>query len=363
MRGIKILLLFALATSIMIVGTGCIKITTKKSSAADGGLYKSFDKAESWLPRTAVLTAAGDSPTISDVGVYTMAMDPQDSGAIYLGSGSQGLFYTYDGGESWMRDRTLNAGKIDAIAVDPKNKCTIYAAMGRTIYKTVDCNRSWDDPYVDTRMDQVVNTLVVDFFNSSIIYAGTSKGEFMRSVDGGQSWAVIKRFENYQVKKVLMDHKDSRVLYVAVDQRGLFKTVDAGENWIDLRAPLEPYSGSFTFYDLLQDKTSDNTLYWVSKFGILRTADGGEAWEKVELLTPEEGARIYSIALNPQDAGEIYYATRNTIYKTSDGGKSWTPKLMPSTRTATCLMVDPSNPMIIYMGLTRFDEKKGTLIY
>ena len=76
----------------------------------------------------------------------------------------------------------------------------------------------------------------------------------------------------------------------------------------------------------------------------------------MKLITAPGGANIYGFAVNPQNDNEIYYTatigTRSTFYKTADGGQNWVTKKLPSGQVPTVLRVHPSNPNMLYLGLT-----------
>ena len=82
-------------------------------------------------------------------------------------------------------------GAISALAVDPENGTTAYAATGARVFKTVDGGGHWtkvferDDPFGN------VNALLVVPGQPETVYLGAefnSSPTVLRSVDGGQSW-------------------------------------------------------------------------------------------------------------------------------------------------------------------------------
>lgn len=349
----KIYYIFLLLAGTTLMGQGCISFGGGGTKAGiDGGVFKSTDKGENWVQKVAV--AATKPASINNVNVVTMIFDPQDSRTIYLGT-ENGLFYTLDGAESWFQAGALSSGKVSAVAIDAKDKCNLYAAIGNKVFKTTDCTRTWQNIYVDTRADQVVTALASDSYNPNIIYAGLSGGDLIKSVDGGISWTVIRRFEN-QVAKILINFYDTRIIYVATLGAGIWKSTDGGTNWVDLNEKLREYDGSMEFKNLVLDFSKKDSLVLASKYGLLRTLDGGLTWESIQLLTPPGSVDIYSLALNPQNGNEIYYGTSSTLYKSNDGGAKWVTRKLPTTRAATYLLVDPNNGNIVYLGTTKFKK-------
>lgn len=349
----KIYFVFILLAGLVFTGAGCISFSGGDSSGTDGGIFKSVDKAENWLQKVAV--AAVKPGSLAGVNVVSLVFDPQDSKTIYLATAENGLFYTTDSGESWFTAGSLSGGRINAVTPDAKDKCNVYAAAGNKIFKTSDCTRSWQNIYVDTRADQAVTALAADSYTPSIIYAGLSGGDFLKSIDSGASWTVIKRFED-QVAKILVNYYDTRVLYVGTAKKGVWKSTDGGANWTDLSEKLEQFDGARDFKNLIFDFSKRDNLILASRYGLLRTADGGSSWQAINLLTPPGSVDIYSLAANPQNGNEIYYGTTSTLYKTVDGGARWVTKKLPTSRAATYLLVDPGNGSIVYLGTTRFQK-------
>jgi len=350
----KFYFIFLFLAGFTLIGAGCISFGGGGGSTGiDGGVFKSTDKGESWQQKAAV--AAVKPGSIANANVATMVFDPQDSKTIYLGTAENGLLYTTDGAESWVQAGALSSGRINAVAVDAKEKCNIYAAAGNRIFKTSDCARTWQTVYIDTRADQVVTAVAVDSFNPTLIYAGFSGGDLFKSNDAGASWTAIRRFGN-QISKILVNYYDTRILYVGTAGSGIWKSVDGGANWVDLNEKLREYGGSMEFKNLVLDFSKRDSLILASKYGLLRTSDGGGTWQPISLLTPPGSVDIFSLTLNPQNGNEIYYGTTSTLYKSVDGGVKWVTRKLPTSRAATFLLADPNNGNIVYLGTTKLKK-------
>lgn len=338
----------------LVVITGCSISFGNSQPPAIAGVFKSFDSGITWSAKNMFLYSGG-AGNISGVNVTNLILDPQDNKAIYLLSGASGLLFTYDAAESWQRVSQISTGKVESVAIDPQNKCVIYASFANTVLKTVDCGRSWKEVYIDTRADKGITALAVDTYNNLVIYAGNSAGDILKSNDGGGKWRVIHRLDD-RIVKFLVDINDTRIMYVATSKKGIYKTTDSGNSWNDLNDGLKQYSGAFEYKNLIFDVSLPDALLLVSKYGLIKTIDGGQSWTAIKLITPPASTDIFSVAINPANNKEIYYATASTFYKTVDGGQSWITKRLPSGAVATYLMVDPINPSILYMGMTNFTK-------
>lgn len=347
----KMSVVFGVLLFIVLGGLGCVSIGAVPQGT-DGGVYKSPDKGITWAQSNALPTAKGVG-NLNAIDSVELIFDPQDNKAIYLASAGSGLFYTWDAGESWKYAENLGAGIINSAAVAYNNKCVIFVAAQNRILKTTDCARSWQNQYFDTRPGVYVSYLAINPSNSDEIYAGLSTGDLLKSADKGMSWATINRFNN-KIQKIYINPKVNSMIFIGLQNTGLWRSADSGKSWTDLRSKTGQFSGSNEVYDIDLDKEG-KTIFLTSNYGIIVSEDNGDAWRKIDLLTPPNGARIYSLAINPGNSKEIYYSTASTFYSSFDGGKSWVTKKLPTGRAGISILVDPANPSIIYMGTKKLD--------
>lgn len=341
---------------LLLIGQGCVQIKSQPAGS-DGGVFRSVDKGVSWQQKSALATT-GQPRSFGGLNVTEIAFDPSDRKAIYAGTEDQGLFFSYDGAESWQHAATLGRVRVNAAAVSPADKCAIFVATGNKVMRSSDCSRTWDNVYFDPRPDARISEVMVDFFNPDSVYAGTSKGDLLKSADGGSSWSSIHRF-NGEIRQLLTTSADSRVIYAVTRSKGLWKTTDGGTAWTDLSSGFGKFAGALDQLILAEDSSKPDSLVAASNYGLLKTTDGGATWTPIPLLTPPGSTVIYSLAVSPKDSNAVYYGTVNTFYRTTDGGAKWVTAKLPTTRAATTLAIDPANDSVIYMGTTLFQKKQG----
>jgi len=346
---------------LVLLGQGCI-FSTPKPTANDGGVFKSVNKGEAWAQKVAVPTVTGQKAYIAGVDVIALAIDPQDNKAIYAGTLQNGLFYTLDGGESWLqsKDATVKAGRVASIAVDPKNKCAIYATVNNAVVKSTDCSRNFGNGkaiFTDERAGARMNSVVVSFADSNVIMAAGSAGDIRRSVDGGKSWTAIYRPKG-DVARLLVSPADGHRVYAATRENGIFRSDDNGENWYEVTPDIKKFSNATYYTTGTIDQKNADHLIIATKYGLLETTDGGENWYAIPLVTAPGQTLIFAIAMNPQNAKEIYYGTQNVFYRTGNGGESWETKRVPTTRALTSLLVDPKDGNVVYLGVTFVQQEQ-----
>lgn len=336
---------------------GCAASTPGSSTAAaDGGIWQSIDGGQRWNQISDVAATKGKIVKISNVDVTNIVFDPTDSSIIYLTTENNGIIYSYDGGSSWQKFKTLNKGKIRGLAVDPKNHCTIFALQDNKLYKSTDCGHQWMTPYYHQKPEVYLSGLAIDPVNTNILYMGNSAGELMKSADGGNSWNTVFRAQ-YGANKlggviadIIVDPKVTSIIYVGTLKTGLYKSVDGGDNWNSLGEGLKSYVGSHEYKKLILDPATDDSLIFISKFGILRTTDGGTTWKIIPILPNSKAVSIQAVAVNPQNSDVIYYTTETTFLKTADSGSNWSSQKLPFSRWGSAIAVNPDKTSIIYLG-------------
>jgi len=340
-----------IVVSALLASSGCVSLGGKKPVPNNiGGVYKTINKGVAWQNKSLIPTVTGKPGSIAGLNVAALAMDPSDNNTIYYGSIGSGLLYTYNGGESWQVAGGLGASTIRAISVDPKEKCTVYATIGNRIFKTEDCSRGWEQKYFDNATEVTLDAIQVDHFNNSLVYAGISRGDLIKSSDQGESWQTIHRFGD-RVKDIIIDPNDSRIIYVTTVKKGIFRSLDLGSTWQEFNTMLKDEKIGLDVKDIVLIKDRPELIFAATSQGILRSDDSGATWNKIILIQPEKQAIVNALVVNPQNTDEIFYVTNTTFFISTDGGVNWTPVKLPTARAGWKLLIDPVKPNIIYMGV------------
>jgi len=366
----KILRVSLLLVSVALITSACSISTTSNSSvgsaSVESSVFLSTNQGDAWVARASIPTSSGRPRSLADINVNTLAMDPQDSQAVYLASFDNGLFYTYDINEGWQEVNSLPKATINDVQVDPKNKCLIYAAIVNRVYRSNDCTRTWEQIYFDNNPGVSVNTIAVDHYNPRNIYIGTSRGEIIKSIDAGAYWRTIQRHAN-GIARLIISPLDSRLIFAAATNNEIFsftsntntdpansEDLDRNfvvDNWQSLNDVLKDFNLGSIFKDLIS--SSDGLMFLVTDQHILRSPDKGTTWEKINLIPPEQDAIIRAAAVDPQNSQNLYYVTNTTFYRSADGGATWSSKRLPTSRSGRKLLVDFTNPNIIYLGTVK----------
>ncbi|MDD2680649.1 MAG: hypothetical protein PHE20_00935 [Patescibacteria group bacterium] len=355
-----LLLAFAALTSACSVSLGSNSVGT----ANDGGVWLSGDKGATWRQVSSIPTISGRPGSLANTDINMLSIDAQDSSAVYLGTISKGLYYTYNVNNGWVAMDNLGQGTINDVKVDPKAKCTLFVAITNRLYRSLDCGRGWQQVYFDNNPGVNVTTIAIDHYNSENIYIGTSRGDIIKSIDRGLAWRTIQRV-NDNIARIIISPQDSRLVFVATNKSNIYSfysnsvtvpkdsaNVDknfAVDNWQDLSLVLKDFNLGSNFRDIVVSP-SDASLFLATEKAIVRSPDQGLTWENIKLLTPEKDAIINAIAINPNNSQEIYYVTNTTFFSSPDGGVTWITKKLSTSRAGWELLVDFNNPKNIYLG-------------
>jgi photosystem II stability/assembly factor-like uncharacterized protein len=348
-----------LLTAVVLVttGAGCSWFGNKKSVdiSKNGGIYKSTDSGATWLQITAFPTAKGVG-NIGTTKINTMIIDPQDHAALYVGTPETGLLFSYNSGASWQspQDTQLQSGSVTSVAVDYKDMCMFYVAMGSRLYKTETCGRKFIKSYEETRSEITAKRVLVDWYNEGVVYLGLSNGDIMKSSDAGATWTKIKSL-NKTITSMVISNGDSRIILIGTSS-GLWRTTDGGATWLDETDGLEKFKNGENIFKIVQDKNG-STFLLASEYGLLRSSDGGDNWGSIKLLTSPNQVTVYGLTIDPNDPNIIYYATDDIFYKSIDGGANWNIQKLTGGWAPSFIYIDSEEPSTLYMGRQLLEEK------
>jgi len=190
-------------------------------------------------------------------------------------------------------------------------------------------------------------------------------------------WRSIGPFRGGRSTAVTGVASQPMVFYFGGTGGGVWKTTDGGINW-------EPISDGSVFgtgsVGAIGLSDSDaNTIYVgmgespirgnVSHGdGVYKSTDGGKTWKHIGL---EDTRQISRIRVNPKNPDIVYVAAQGHVwapnqqrgvFRSKDGGKTWEKVLFRNDKAGACdLIIDPTNPNVLYAGLWEVYRKPWTL--
>jgi photosystem II stability/assembly factor-like uncharacterized protein len=347
-------LLTAACAVLILTGQGCFS-GNQEATDAFGGVWQTDDSGETWIATNA-LPQSVSIGSISGVNVLDFEMDPSDTTAYYISTQANGMFYSYDAAASWQRpeDLRVKAGAVYDIEVDPRNVCTLYAVTNHELLKSTDCSRTFETVYTETRTNELLTTITIDWFAPETLWLGTSAGDAFKSLDAGQTWARQARFGS-QVNFIEVSNADSRIIMVGTQGKSFFRSEDSGDNWVIFEDTLEQFDGIEEASQLAQTADGNSVMVLVES-GILISGDKGETWDRLDLVTARGQVKVWSMAFHPHDDHLISYATENTFYQSTSRGDAWLTQDMPSSRVANVMFMHPDVPNRVIVGFLAVEE-------
>lgn len=296
-----------------------------------------------------------------------------------------------------MRWRSIGpvnmAGRITALAVNPKNHKVFYVA-GATggVWKTVNAGTTffpvWDDGPIASLGD-----IAVSPSNPEIVWLGTGEEDSRNSVapgfgvykstNGGVTWQSMGLEKTQHIGRIVIHPTNPDIVYVAAlgalwgtnAERGLYKTVDGGKTWT-LSKFISDRAG---FVDVAMDPRDPNVLYASSwerirkpssfKSGgpgsaLWKSTDAGTTWTEVRGNGfPETMKGRITLAIARSNPDVVYAMVEadsvkgaktplllSGLYRSSDAGKSWKWMSTENRRPFyfSEIAVDPKNPDRVY---------------
>lgn len=351
------ILLFFLA---VFVFSGCSLSGTSSQNSEikkNSNFLKSVDGGKTWENKVSI----DETKNIGLANILSIAVDPKESGTVYLGTEKEGLFVTRNGAEKWEKVK-LAVTKVYGVTINPNENKTIYVSglYGKRakIFKTENGGADWKEVYSEPSDSTVISSLEINKKDPRILYCGTSEGMVFKSSDGGQSWENLYK-ANGPVVEISFDSENSKVVYFGVFKQGIIRTMDGGEKMEELsKIDIKKFvatgeSINWNSYSLVADPQIPGVFYAGMEKGLLRASDFGNKIEKIEILESSKKFPIRAVAINPKNSNDIVYSNAGVIYRSLDRGVNWSTFQLNTESTAEVIKFDNLNPGVLYAGLRK----------
>jgi len=337
------------------------------AGAASGGLWRSYTGGVG-------VSVWQQVPTGYPVlGVSSIAIVPNDSNTIYIGTGEvynyqnehggltiretrgsygMGILKTTDYGVTWTKslDWSYNTERgIEKVRIDPNNYNIIWAATTEGTYKSTDAGQTWNQVH-DILM---ATDIAIRPDNSNIVFEAcgnlnsTGNGIY-RTTDGGSSWTKLTSGlpANYGGKTLLAIYQSNpQIIYASIGNGSssgagtwLCKSTNGGDNWSIINTTdYSTYQGWYSHWVGVNPTNQNQVL--VGGIDIFKSTNGGTTLNQKSYwylwyfgVTPPGGpegppdyvhADQHSITYNPDNPNIIYFGTDGGVFRTTDGGENF----------------------------------------
>ncbi|BCU79547.1 hypothetical protein [Luteolibacter sp. LG18] len=323
-----------------------------------GGAYRRDKPNGPWIPLNDSI--GGTRNEFMKLGVVSLALDPADSGRVYLACGQYTAWWapnatfmaSSDRGGTWTTKELPfkvggnqdGRGTGERLAVNPFDGTRLLIGSSQDgLWRGTGRGADWER----VPAFPVASTTFVRFHPSraGIVYAGaaqTTGPSLWRSMDGGNSWAAVPgQPEGWIAHQTAFDGEGN--LYVTfndalgpsnVSKGGVWKLSPEGA-WKDLQVP----SGGGGFGGMATDPGAPGRVVvstldrWWPGDEIYRSDDGGQTWTGILAeATLDHGSApwaasvkphwITDVEIDPFDPGRVTFVTGYGLYTTQDPGVS-----------------------------------------
>jgi len=166
-----------------------------------------------------------------------------------------------------------------------------------------------------------------------IVWSSGSQGQVLLTTDGGESWRKISvpECEDTEFRSLHAWDAERALVFDISPEGRAFMTIDGGVNWEQVySSPVEgAFFNSLKFSNDLQGVAISDPID--DQIFILKTADGGRTWTRLENTPFSVAGEINFAASNTcieyLESGEIYIVTggsRARVLCSKDHGSNWT---------------------------------------
>ena len=340
---------------------------------ASGGVFRTTDAGESWVPITDGKVPVG---SIGDIAVAS-----SDANTIYIGTGSdgvrsnvstgRGVYKTADGGNTWTFAGLYNVGQIGAVRIHPTNPNIVWVAANgdifkksteRGIFKTTDGGRNWRKTLYISDSSGAMDVEIMPG-NPNVLYAwlsrlerkpwsiisGSREGGFHKSTDGGETWRRITQgLPSNLIGKgnLAVTAANPNRIYALIEAEpggGLYRSDNGGDSWQLVNSTAGLTQRPFYYTTLGADPTNADVVYAGAET-FYKSTDAGVTVRTMS--TPHTDN--HDIWVNPTDGRIMVQANDGGANVSLDGGATWSTQSNQATAEIYGVWLDNEFPYNLY---------------
>jgi len=271
-----------------------------------------------------------------------VSASPERPERVFVGTVSEGLAYSTDGGDSWTTSLGTD-DRVTAVAVSPHDPDVVWAGTEPSrVYRSTDGGDTWTErpglqdlpsssqwSFPPRPHTHHVRWLAVDPHEQGRLYVAIEAGAFVRTDDGGETWQdhpTGARRDNH----TLATHPDApgRVYTAAGD--GYAESTDGGDSW---DRPQEGLDHRYC-WSVAPDPSDSDTVV-LSSAGGPRQAhsqpaessvyrrEGDGPWTRAMDGLPDPEGSLRAVLAPGDEAGELFLLSNHGLHRTGDAGRTW----------------------------------------
>ena len=361
------------------------------SEARRGSIWKTSDGGHAFEVKSKI----DETTYISKADILSVSYHPGKEKVAYVSSVDNGIFKTEDAGESW-KPIAFPPKRIYSFILDkndPDNRMFASGVVGGwgKIFRTENGGEDWDAAYTEPGEKTTITDLSQHPKDTNVIFAGTSAGTVVKSVDAGDTWKNVGDKVDGTVSHFDFDSDKKLSLYLLAYEKKFYYSKDGGIVWVDWeeekkkevqdirdKAAEASSGGNASLAASLNKKAADlsernrenmmpdgivsiaadplvsGVVYAGSKKGFFISKDYGKYWYEINIIESAKEFPIRSIAINPENSKEIVFVAGRAFYKSVNEGETWKVTGLDVDRDASFVSYDPFDSNFLFVGLRSF---------
>ncbi|NOY36666.1 MAG: T9SS type A sorting domain-containing protein [Chlorobi bacterium] len=268
------------------------------------------------------------------------------TGALYSGNDG-GIYRSYDKGETWT-DISSNLGvlQIYRIGISPqKRSLTLMGSQDNSSIMATDTN--W---YVVIGGDGM--ECIVDYTDTNTLYVSSQYGKIQRSTDGGFTFHSIKpngAGKGGWITPYIINPDNHKSLLAGYEE--IYETFNQGKSWTAITSNLGQGNN---FRQIAISSFNTDVIYATTGSNSWRSDDHGKTWVNIQNGLGTGTVRYF--AIHQYDPHTVWAALSNysigdKVYYSEDGGNTWTNySLGLPNIPVNCLVYQNNSKGTLYAG-------------
>lgn len=329
--------------------------------SARRGVWRSVDGGASWQQASRGLPAGGN------IQVLSLAIPRRPAGTAFINTTPYGLFRTRDAGASWKPagNGLSAASQVFALAIAPADPRTVYASFANRVYRSENGGDSWA-PAGQPPGGPTLITLAVHPRSPRTIYGGTANSGIFKSTDGGRSWELTGAPTDVATIALALDSTRRGTVYAGLALQGQYpggvlRSADGGDTWQRRNRGLPGLTANSVAVDPADPDTLATALETGGLFRSVPSDGGGVRFVRTGAGFPAvPGFTVLiggALAAGPGTFYAVEFSQRR-LWRSTDSGLTWRPLPGPEGQVFF-LRADPLDPDTLYaMTQTGLAERR-----